>query len=274
MAKLKIVINPLSIIALFLFIYFGWIGEVLFYVIALVIHEYAHYYVAKRLGYNLNYITFSPFGASLSGSKNFFKLRDEIKIALAGPLVNLFLAIVFVALWWIFPATYTLSYSFVLSNASLFIFNMLPLFPLDAGRIVLALIHSRRNFAKIYKLYRVNSIVVGIIFLGLFVWSAFGKINLSTLFVGILLIMSSFDLDKSLYYKYAYIEKLENNTPTILPAKEYVVPINTTIPQLLKLIDKNTFSVFNFVDNSGRIIKTINEKQLLDLVQETNNIQI
>ncbi len=272
MAKLKITIQPLTLVVLFLLIYFGWIDEVLFYIVALVCHEYSHYFVAKKLGYSLNDLKFSPFGAVLNGSNNYFKKKDEIIIALAGPMVNLFLALIFVSLWWLFPVTYTITYNFVLANMSLFICNMLPLFPLDAGRILLAVIKDNKKFTKIYMFYKTNSIIVATSLIILFIMSAFDKVNISLLLIAIFLIMSIFDFKNSLYYQYAYMDKTESDYSKILPIKEYYVPLDIEKHKLLKLIDKNTYSVFNFVDKNGNIIKSITEKDILSILQKDNGV--
>ncbi|MBE5735702.1 MAG: hypothetical protein E7361_04620 [Clostridiales bacterium] len=271
MERLKIVIDPLALVALFLFVYFGWIDEILFYIIALVVHEYSHYFVAKSLGYNLNIMTFSPFGASLSGNTNFFKKQHEILIALAGPLINLAITILIVAVWWVFPSLYTATYSFALANVSLFVTNMLPLFPLDAGRIILALIKGNSKFARIYKLYRINSIVIGILLIILFVLSAFNRINLSLLFIAVLLFSSVLSVKNTVYYERVFIDKNKNDYEKILPIRNYHVPVNTPCYKILRFIDKHTYSIFHFVDNSGKILKTVSEKELLSIVTHKHN---
>ncbi len=267
MAKLKITIDPLALIALFLFIYFGWLDEVLFYIIALVSHEYAHYIAAKKLGYSLNHMSFSPFGATLNGSNNYFKKSHEIIIALAGPLTNLVIAICLIALWWLFPDTYVVTYSFVLANVSLFVSNMLPLFPLDAGRIVLALVKDNKKFAKIYKCYRVNSIIISALLLIAFIASAFSRLNLTYLFIAILLLSSLFNIKNNIYYDYAYLDKNEEDYNKVLPVKEYYIPYGYSKYKIMKFINKHTYSVFHFVDRSGRIMKTIEEKEIISLLQ-------
>lgn len=272
MAKLKITIEPLFIIALFLFIFFGWIDEVLFYLVALACHEYSHYFVAKKLGYSLNSITFSPFGASLNGSKNYFKKKDEILISLAGPLCNLALAIFFIALWWLFPTTYLVTYFFVLSNISLFIFNMLPLFPLDAGRILIVLLKGRKNFNKLFKLYKINSILIAIILILFFIHTSFTKVNLSLLFIAFLLVMSIYDMKKDLYYQYSFLDKTKEDYSKILENKIYIVPADSNIYELVKFINKNTYSTFKIVDKSGKIIKEIDEKTFLNSLNKGNII--
>jgi hypothetical protein len=76
------------------------------YTLSVLIHESAHYFVAKKCGYKCNCIAVSAFGAVLYGEFDSVDNRDGVKIALAGPAANAVCALVFVALWWMFPALY------------------------------------------------------------------------------------------------------------------------------------------------------------------------
>ena len=65
--------------------------------------------------------------------------RDEILISIAGPLSNLFMAVLFtVLLRTILP--YQFMSNFILINVSLAIFNLIPIWPLDGSKILLNLL--------------------------------------------------------------------------------------------------------------------------------------
>jgi len=153
---------------------------------------------------------------------------------------------------------------------SLFICNILPLFPLDVGRFILALIKDNKRFTRIYKIYKLNSIVVSIIFIILFFISVFQKINISLLLIAIFLILSIFDLKNGLYYQYAYMDKDDADYNKILPIKNYFVPLDIENYKLLKLINKNSYSVFYFVNKSGNIVKSITEREMLSILKKDN----
>ena len=93
MGKLKISIKPLFIIYLIICLYFGWTNIIFFYVLAISIHEYAHFYVSSKLGYKMTSVVFSISGAGLHGNC-VFKEKDDIKISMAGPIINFILIIV------------------------------------------------------------------------------------------------------------------------------------------------------------------------------------
>ena len=132
MAKLKIKFQPLFIIYIFICLYFDWVNSIFFYVIAITIHEYAHFLVARRLGYNMNSIIFSISGAGLQGNC-VFKEKHDIYISLSGPLINLVIIIITISSWWIIPTSYLFTYDFYICNLSVMLFNLLPVYPLDGG---------------------------------------------------------------------------------------------------------------------------------------------
>ena len=104
--KLKLTIHPLFFIS---GIYFAIIGKVysfLIYTITALIHEFGHYVKAEKLGYMLKKVQLMPYGAVISGDLSGLKIRDEILIALFGPLVNFCVGVGFLALWWCLPTTY------------------------------------------------------------------------------------------------------------------------------------------------------------------------
>lgn len=124
------------------------VAALLFYV-SLLSHEMGHALVARRLDVQVDGITLWLFGgvARLRGDAS--TPGTEAKIAIAGPLVSLALAIAFGA------ATFALDATggppliegacawLAGSNAVLLLFNLLPAFPLDGGRILRAWLWRR-----------------------------------------------------------------------------------------------------------------------------------
>jgi len=112
-----------------------------------VLHELGHSLVAQRFGIAVRDITLYPIGG-IARMERLPKPREELWITLAGPAVNLAIAaILYVALqasgalvswdrltagggyWW---------QNILLANVVLFVFNMIPAFPMDGGRILRA----------------------------------------------------------------------------------------------------------------------------------------
>jgi Zn-dependent protease len=110
------------------------------------LHELGHALVAKDFGYDTESITLYPFGgiAKIEMPAR-IPPQHEIYIALAGPLVNAVLALVFL------PLAYFLGHPFgllVLLNFAMFSFNMLPSYPMDGGRVMRSLMSRRWGHEK------------------------------------------------------------------------------------------------------------------------------
>lgn len=115
---------------LFLFLPVTWVICVF---ISILIHEMAHAYVADRLGWVVRGIHIDLFSGSAAVDANIHE-RDSIKVVAAGPLSNLLLAVLSLGFALVFPNDFLISMLFI--NVILFLFNILPIFPMDGGRIL------------------------------------------------------------------------------------------------------------------------------------------
>ena len=118
----------------------------LLFFLSLLLHELGHALQARRDGMEIEGITLWLFGGVAKFSSPFRSAGAELRIALAGPLVTLVLAVIFIAA----AATVSLPEPVegVLAwlgytNVALLLFNMLPALPLDGGRVLRSLLWLR-----------------------------------------------------------------------------------------------------------------------------------
>jgi len=127
------------------------------YILALfasvLLHELGHTLVAKHFGIRTLEIVMYPIGG-VSRPERQPDAREELPIALAGPLVNFFIAAAlaawvasrggFVALEKLVePTDANLAERIALGNLLLFLFNLLPAYPMDGGRILRSVLALR-----------------------------------------------------------------------------------------------------------------------------------
>ena len=145
-----------------LLVFLLWIGigqrqsgaSTALYVLALfasvLLHELGHTLVARRYGIKTIEIVMFPIGG-VSRPERPPKAREELWIALAGPGVNLLIAAAL--LGWVYaqqgfvgleklrePTDANLAERIALGNLALFLFNLLPAYPMDGGRILRSLV--------------------------------------------------------------------------------------------------------------------------------------
>lgn len=123
--------------------------EVITLFVLVLIHELGHVTVARSFGWRMQSIQLLPFGGVAQTEEwGTASAREEIAVALAGPFYNVMMilfAFLFHRLgWW---SEEWMQY-FVQGNALMAGFNLLPIYPLDGGRILQALLSYRLSYRQ------------------------------------------------------------------------------------------------------------------------------
>ncbi len=157
------------------FVALGLFGGVL-------LHEIAHCIVAKSKGVPIHSITLLVFGGVSSMEDSSPDPRVELPMALVGPLSSLATGLLFIVLVYAVNATVAsgplsgllvFAFSYLgLLNVSLFVFNLLPAFPMDGGRVLRAILAIRmplpdatRIAASVGKAFAVVFGIIGVFLL-------------------------------------------------------------------------------------------------------------
>lgn len=139
----------------------GAIESILFILVlfvCVVLHEYGHALTARRYGIQTQDITLLPIGGVARLERMPEKPSQEFFVAIAGPMVNVVIAaILFVVMILAGVAVPSLGLGFgnesfieqlFTINVMLVLFNLIPAFPMDGGRVLRALLASRIDYAK------------------------------------------------------------------------------------------------------------------------------
>jgi len=115
---------------------------------SIIVHEFSHSIVARRNGLPMKGITLFVFGGVAEMESEPPDPKTEFLMALAGPLASLALGAVFYVIGAAAATSLPLEVVTVLNylaqiNWLLAIFNMIPAFPLDGGRVLRALLWQR-----------------------------------------------------------------------------------------------------------------------------------
>ncbi len=130
---------------------------------SVVVHELSHAIVARRLGIPIGNITLFLFGGVANILREPGTPRDELMMAAAGPAASVVLSLVFFALQAVLPdgLAQDICLLLAISNAALAVFNLLPAYPSDGGRILRAILwHFRRSQARATATAGVVSLVI------------------------------------------------------------------------------------------------------------------
>ncbi len=166
------------------------VSFILLLFLSVLLHEFGHVYAARMYGIKTRDVTLLPIGGVASLERMPEKPGQEIVVALAGPAVNLVIALIlFIVLQGQFDFSEiarmqdaqtqraqirevqsTLLAQVAAANVTLLVFNLIPAFPMDGGRVLRALLSLRLGFSRATqvaaRIGQVFAVVLG--FIGLF----------------------------------------------------------------------------------------------------------
>ena len=129
---MKIEINLKIILILVLFLLINKIDVYAIFLIFIIIHEIVHALVGILLGFKPKVFKLNPLGVLIEFySYNNASYIKKILIFLAGPISNILLSLIF----YFIDIEFELKTKLIYTNLLIGIFNLIPIIPLDGGRI-------------------------------------------------------------------------------------------------------------------------------------------
>lgn len=267
MGKLRFKVHPLFFIVGIYFVATGKVYSFLVYTLCALIHEIGHSISAQKCGYKLVNVTLMPFGAIVTGETSNMSYADEIKVSLAGPLLNLSISVALVAVWWVFPETYPYTELAVTAGLALCIINLLPVFPLDGGRILLCSLSTFLSRKTAVLICKIIGVIFFLGFLALYVLSLFVGGNPSLLLFAIFMLLGVIDKGKEnrfiRLYQSISIGSLKNGKKI----KSLAVSEDFTVKNLYKKIDGGyLYRIYVYSDN-GVLKRILEPHDVINVLQ-------
>jgi Zn-dependent protease len=179
---------------------------ILAFCVCVLLHEAGHAITAARFGIHARNIVLLPIGGIASIEKFPANPFQELMISLAGPVANLLIALL---LWlpvsphtsfWKVPGDLVTTlpwqaslYLLRIANIGLALFNLIPAFPMDGGRILRALLAFRLNYVRATTVAAATSKVVAIMLIA----GGILMLNAAMAIIGIFIVLSA---DSEEYY--------------------------------------------------------------------------
>jgi Zn-dependent protease/predicted transcriptional regulator len=225
---------------------------------SIVFHEFCHSLVARHYGLNIRGITLFIFGGVAEMEKEPSTPKSEFLMAIAGPLASFLLAFIFQQIhllalsneWSVFfiGVTYYLAYL----NTILAIFNLVPAFPLDGGRMLRAalwawkkdLLSATRIASQIGSGFGLVMMVLGV----LWVLQGYFVTGMWWFLIGVFLRFAAAASFKQILFQEALQHQPIRRFMTTQPV---TVPSLLSIEQLVKeYIYRHHFKMFPVVEDS------------------------
>ncbi len=223
---------------------------------SLVAHEVGHSVVSKAYGIPVRSITLHLFGGVAQLGREVRRAREEFWIALAGPAVSLALG----ALFWggrhllrdTAPTLGTGLEIVAVLNIGVVIFNMVPGFPLDGGRVLRAVVWGiSGNYRKSTRVAATGGRLIGLLFIAVGLYLALAQNDLSSLWlalVGWFLI----NIARQSYAQAVVQDTLQKTPVSQVMVKLLTVPSHLTLDELFAGYISTTGWQYYLVEKDGR----------------------
>lgn len=251
--------------------YYAFTGRLFLFLVSTlvaVMHEFGHAWAAARVGYRLDRIVLMPYGALISGDIEGIGLKDEIMVALAGPLVNAVTAVLFVALWWFFPETYPYTDVAAYSSAAIAAVNLIPAYPLDGGRILYCAVAKKKGEKLAGRIARGTGVFFGAVLLALFVYGCFTAVNFTVLFFSAFLFAGAFGGKDCTYLRIRadYSREMKKG----LEVRRVAVREDCSVKKLMSFMQRGRYAEFIVYGQSGDFLCELSEEEFAEILEKAD----
>lgn len=269
---MKISVHPFFVIIMLASVLTGHFLELIALFAIVFIHELGHVFAARCFGVNVLSIQMLPFGgvAEMEDTSH-LTVRREIAIALAGPLQNVILIGISLLLKVCGLWEGAFFIYFIHSNLLIALFNLLPILPLDGGKVWQSLCSTVLPFhlTLVYSL-RISLLFSVLVILYAVVPYMFGQgmPNLNLLLVGIFLFYSNWMDYRNIMYR--FMRFLVNREQVYVRhwmngglAQPIVTNKSQPLEQILRLFRRQKYHFVYVMNQQGDIVAVLPEQRII-----------
>lgn len=237
-----------------------------------LIHELGHGAAAVYFGWKVVEIKLLPFGGvAVTDESGAAPVHEEVLVALAGPLQNLLMIIAAYGAhqvgWW----TTAWSDYFIQANLMIALFNMMPVLPLDGGRIVQAICSLYVPYHRTLIWCGRISIAISclIVIYAVIPLYAQHQIELNLFVIGLFLIYANWADYRNVPYRFVrFMTHRERFSLSRMKQGSIAYPIIVSSEQplggVVRLFMKSKYHLIYVMDNRGKIVAVLPEQRLVD----------
>ncbi|MEK8131359.1 M50 family metallopeptidase [Paenibacillus filicis] len=266
-------LHPLFTLLLLLSLLTGYAVEILTLFGIVLTHELGHVAAARSLGWRVREVQLLPFGGvAVMEEAPGTTAAHELAVALAGPLQNVWMMAVAYALTGLGVLPPLWGEYFIQANAIIAVFNLLPVLPLDGGKVMSALFGLWLPYQRTLQLASGVSLVFSLAIVaaaGLHAFAGKGGIQLNWLLIGLFLLASNWYERRGVPYRFLRFllgreGKFDSRISRGTLAGPIVVQGQRKAGEIVRLFMRDRYHLVVVVDEQLRIRHIIPEQQMLD----------
>ncbi|MBP1996792.1 M50 family metallopeptidase [Paenibacillus eucommiae] len=262
--------HPLLTLMIIASIFSGFLLEALTLICIVSIHEMGHVVAAKGFGWRVREVQLLPFGGvAVVDELAAVPTHEELIVTLAGPLQHAWMIIFAIIMktlqgsnheWWDY---------FIEANLMIGLFNLLPVLPLDGGRVLQCLLGYILPYHRALWLTTWTSLFFGAVLIGFTLFQLLtGQLSLNLFVIGLFLLISNWYSYKQLPYHFLrFLMNRGDKVSRLLLrgalAQPIVVNKQRKISDILKLLMREKYHLIYIVNDKGSIQRVLPEQRLI-----------
>lgn len=253
-------IHPLFWIIIAAGVATGRFKEVLMILAVVFVHEMGHAVAANYFGWQIKKIELLPFGGAAEiEAKGLRTIMEEVIIVLAGPVQHAWMmALSFILVGQSFWS-YTDHQLFISHNVAILLFNLLPIYPLDGGRLLQLLWLSLYPYKKALRITLITSFTC--LLLGL-IGLCFFPFHLNIIVILLFLLTANYLELKQRNYRFMRFLMAKQHDDLVRTTKVIELKQNTLVRDAVEQLTRNRRHTFKLKEKPEAVL--IDEKTVLD----------
>ncbi|WP_338750417.1 M50 family metallopeptidase [Bacillus sp. FJAT-52991] len=259
----KVHFHPLMWVMIAFSVVTGHFIDLFMIFLIIAIHELGHAWMALSFQWRIKRVVFLPFGGVAEVDEHGNRpAREELFVILAGPLQHIWL---FIAAWLLLKAGWmpeSLYRNFWQFNLAVLLFNLLPVYPLDGGKLLMLLVSLRRPFLLTIRLAIIFS-AIWLVLLQLLLL-LFLPFHFQAWLIIAYLIVALWREWKDKHYTFIrfLLERHYGQKDIAVKLKPLQVSSDTKIASVLEQFRRNTKHIV-YVTENGKEIGRLDENEVL-----------
>lgn len=264
-------LHPLFVIIMLFSVLTGQFLELLTLFTIVLIHEIGHVVAALLVGVTVKSVQLLPFGGvAVIEDHGRLTASREIGIALAGPLQNGIMIVMALGLQQAGYGNQEFLMYFINANAIIALFNLLPILPLDGGKVLQATVSLFLPYY--YTLLWSGRVSVAasilVIVYALLPLGAGGGLRLNMVMIGAFLLYSNLTDHRNLPYRFvAFLMNreavYEYHLRTGSVARPIVALSAKPLDAILRLFKRNQYHFIYVLNGKGNVVAVVPEQRLI-----------